>query len=149
MATTKRSRADALAAIKDKLRSAGLKGTAPRIAVLRWLESAQAPVSHGELAESLSGEGFDRATLYRNLMDMTEAGLVSRTDLGDHVWRFALKTTEQGHDLAHPHFTCTDCGTVACLPEVEVKVKKAVAVPRSLTRQSVQVQIRGRCDDCE
>ena len=91
---------------------------------------------------------MDRTTVYRNLVDLTEAGLVQRTDLGDHVWRFELKRGE-GASIRHPHFTCTDCGTVSCLPEVTLSVKKGKGVPRSLSKQrGVEIQLRGKCDAC-
>lgn len=74
-----------------RLRGAGLRGTAPRIAVLRFLERATAPLSHGDIYQELAVRGFDRATIYRNLINLADAGLVSRTDLGDHIWRFELR----------------------------------------------------------
>lgn len=133
--------------LKSTLRGVGLRSTAPRIAVLKRLMGATTPVSHGELVDTLADEGMDRTTVYRNLVDLTEAGLVQRTDLGDHVWRFELK--RGGEDtIKHPHFTCTDCGTVACLPEVSLSVKPGKGVPRSLSKQRVEIQLRGKCDDC-
>ena len=75
------------------------------------LSSAVTPVSHGELVDALAGEGMDRTTVYRNLVDLTQVGLVQRTDLGDHVWRFELRRSRtEGDDAKHPHFTCSDCG---------------------------------------
>ncbi|MEW6434788.1 MAG: transcriptional repressor [Myxococcota bacterium] len=133
--------------LKSTIRRAGLRSTAPRLAVLKKLLVAVTPVSHGELAEQLSEEGMDRTTVYRNLVDLTDVGLVQRTDLGDHVWRFELKR-DKGDDARHPHFTCTACGQVACLPEVTLKVKPGKGVPRSLLKQRVEIQLRGKCDDC-
>lgn len=105
------------------------------------------PVSHGELVGQLADQGMDRTTVYRNLVDLTDAGLVQRTDLGDHVWRFELKRGG-GDELRHPHFTCTDCGAVCCLPEVTLSVKPGRGVPKALNRQKVEIQLRGVCDDC-
>lgn len=133
--------------LKTQIREAGLRSTGPRLAVLRHLQEASRPVSHGELSDALAGEGLDRTTLYRNLIDLTEAGLVQRTDLGDHVWRFELK--KAGHDsFQHPHFTCTDCGTVKCLPESVLAVKPSRGTPRALAKHQVEIQLRGQCDDC-
>jgi len=133
--------------LKATIRKAGLRSTAPRLAVLKKLLVAVTPVSHGELVDQLSEEGMDRTTVYRNLVDLTDVGLVQRTDLGDHVWRFELKR-DKGDDARHPHFTCTDCGQVACLPEVTLKVKPGKGVPRSLMKQKVEIQLRGKCDAC-
>ncbi|HEX7662939.1 MAG TPA: transcriptional repressor [Polyangiaceae bacterium] len=135
--------------LQSMLRAAGLRSTAPRIAVLRHLTDVDAPRSHAEIFDALGGEGFDRATLYRNLMDMAEKGLISRTDLGDHVWRFELKKQVAGHTIEHPHFVCTDCGTVECLPDTSVKIARGGSSPKSLSGRDVAVQLRGVCDDCE
>jgi len=131
------------------LRSAGLRRTAPRIAVLQRLESAVTPLSHGDIAERLAPLGFDRATVYRNLMDLVEAGLVTRADLGDHVWRFEVVAgTGKPHAIEHAHFLCTDCGDVACLPDSAVKVVAVRGAPRAVGKASVEVQLKGVCDAC-
>jgi Fur family transcriptional regulator, ferric uptake regulator len=134
--------------LRERIRAAGLRSTAPRVAVLACLEGADSPRSHAEICEALQGEGFDRATLYRNLIDLADAGLLTRRDLGDHVWRFERKREGAAHEGEHPHFTCTDCGEVSCLPEVTVRIKAAEGVPKAIAASSVQVQLRGRCDDC-
>jgi Fur family ferric uptake transcriptional regulator len=134
--------------LRDRIRASGLRSTAPRVAVLACLEHAAWPMSHAEICEALQDEGFDRATLYRNLVDLAEAKLLTRSDLGDHVWRFELRREGGGHETRHPHFTCTDCGEVACLPDVQVRIEAGAGTPKSLGESSVQVQLRGRCDDC-
>ena len=134
---------------QERIRGVGLRSTAPRVAVLRKLETATAPMSHADLVEELGGEGYDRVTIYRNLTDLTEAGLVVRADLGDHVWRFELKragATEHANN--HPHFTCTDCGTVACLPSESVRLSSTRGAPKSVAARSVDIQLRGLCDRC-
>jgi Fur family ferric uptake transcriptional regulator len=105
-------------------------------------------LSHADLVEALGDEGYDRVTIYRNLTDLTEAGLVMRADLGDHVWRFELKREEKSHQNSHPHFTCTDCGSVACLPSEAVRLTSAKGAPKSVVARSVDIQLRGLCDRC-
>jgi Fur family ferric uptake transcriptional regulator len=129
------------------LRSAGLRRTGPRVAVLEQLHRAQAPVSHGELAESLVKAGFDRATIYRNLVDLADVGLVARTDLGDHVWRFELRGEGGVHAKQHPHLVCTECGEISCLTDVQVQVR-AVRGKRSFNTAEMEVQLKGRCERC-
>jgi len=48
--------------------------------------------------------------------------LVSRLNLGDHVWRFELVQNGQGDAAEHAHFLCTNCGEVSCLEGVEIRV---------------------------
>lgn len=135
--------------LKSTIRGAGLRSTSPRLVVLRRLFEVTTPISHAELCDGIAEEGLDRTTVYRNLLDLTEAGLVERTDLGDHVWRFELKRAAPKTGLAgHVHFFCTDCGVVSCLDAVEVKLKPGKGAPRAVTRQKVEVQLRGLCDAC-
>ncbi|MGZ3458556.1 MAG: Fur family transcriptional regulator [Archangium sp.] len=150
MAARKNASQQKLTQYQERLRAAGLRSTSPRVAVLRQLESATAPLSHADLVGALGGEGYDRVTIYRNLTDLTEAGLVVRADLGDHVWRFELKREAKSHASSgsHPHFTCTDCGAVACLPPESVRLTPARGAPRAVTTRSVDIQLRGLCDRC-
>ena len=97
------STASSTESLRERLRAAGLRSTGARVAVLRVLEGAAAPMSHAEVHERVTGEGFDRATIYRNLIDLTDAGLVSRSDVGDHVWRFELRGERAAHAAAHAH----------------------------------------------
>jgi Fur family ferric uptake transcriptional regulator len=135
--------------IRKMLRDADLRATQSRVAVVARLLDARAPLSHGDVAEALSGQGYDRATVYRNLTDLTDAGLARRTDIGDHVWRFELVRPAERHDTdAHPHFICGECGAVSCLPEDTVSLKAGRGTPRALKRRGVSVQVRGLCDAC-
>jgi len=131
--------------IRTALRTRGLRATPSRIAVIELLRAEAAPMSHGDVADRLAGQPWDRATIYRNLTDLAGAGLARRTDVGDHVWRFEAVTSD--HDSAHPHFVCTECGTVECLPEIELAVRRAKA-PRAVRNRQVEVHVRGLCDAC-
>jgi Fur family ferric uptake transcriptional regulator len=134
--------------IRDLVRSVGLRSTMPRVAVLQQLLAATTPLTHAEIADRLSDEGFDRATVYRNLTDLTEAGLLLRTDLGDHVWRFELRPEDGKGGAVHPHFVCTDCGTVECLPDDAVRITPTARMPRAIRGADVEVQLKGLCDSC-
>jgi Fur family ferric uptake transcriptional regulator len=137
-----------LAALAKQLRAAGLRRTGPRVAVLARLSTAESPMTHGALADELAHLGFDRATIYRNLMDLTEAKLVRRSDHGDHVWRFELVGASARHHKVHPHLICTECGAVSCLEDVEVKLSAVRGSARRLRAQDLEVQLRGLCDRC-
>lgn len=137
------SRRDERAAgkLRDLLRSVGLRATLPRLKVLRRLDDSTAPVSHADLARELVPLGFDRATVYRNLNDLVDAGLATRVELGGNVWRFESRSAETGH----PHFLCKRCGEVVCLAEVDVQL------PNPGRRQIGDIEdvvLRGRCSSC-
>lgn len=132
--------------LRREVRAKGLRATPSRLAVLELLRATDAPMSHGDVADRLASQAWDRATIYRNLTDLAEAGLAVRTDVGDHVWRFEAVSGE--HTAAsHPHFVCTECGAVECLPELELAVRRAKA-PRAIRQRQVEVHVRGLCDAC-
>ncbi len=137
----------ALLARQQAIRDAGLRATPSRIAVLGLLDVAPAPLSHAEVADALRNKAWDRATLYRNLLDLARAGLARRKDLGDHIWRFE-RVKEQAHDTSHPHFVCTTCGRVSCMPGLGVAVRQRIGIPKAVQEREVEVEIRGRCDLC-
>ena len=163
--------------LKQSIRALGLRCTAARLAVLQHLMEATGPETHAEVSLALANTGFDRATIYRNLTELTDVGLVSRIELGDHVWRFEVRRV--GRDgkraLDHPHFVCTACGEVSCLDDVNVAItpktpERSVearsgelrggrprlgaerpvehAAPRSGIHSVTDVLLKGRCGNC-
>ncbi|MFM8734244.1 MAG: Fur family transcriptional regulator [Pirellulales bacterium] len=148
-------------AARARIRDAGLRCTPARLAVLEHLSVAAGPRTHAEVCESLGNRGFDRATVYRNLTELTEAGLVSRVELGDHVWRFeARRQRHRGGAGDHPHFVCTTCGEVSCLEDVTVAItprgRGHAARSRSGSRASdpgihavTEILLKGLCGDCK
>jgi Fur family ferric uptake transcriptional regulator len=134
--------------LRAALRAAGLRATPSRLGVLALLRAEPGPRSHGEVAERLAGQGWDRATIYRNLTDLAEAGLVARSDLGDHVWRFEAVGGAAHAAARHPHFVCTECGAVACLPGLEIRASAVRGAPRAIKQRRVEVQVKGICDAC-
>ena len=133
--------------LQKAIREAGLRATPARIATLKLLHEATAPLTHAEVSHELLDLGVDKATVFRNLNDMASAGLLRRTELGDRVWRFELVSEGDDHDSAHPHFVCVDCGTVSCMDEV-----KLTAGSMRLSQefgQVTEILLRGHCNDCE
>ena len=139
-------RSDRRQVLVEELHDAGLRATAARVAVLDTLQRASTPLTHAEVAERLDDIGCDSATIYRNLMALTEAGLLTRRDRGDHRWRF--EPAERRIEHEHPHFVCTDCGAERCVPEVEVRVERSAALPKWASRGEFDIRLRGICDHC-
>ncbi len=130
-----------------EIRGAGLRATASRVAVLEVLHSEHRPMSHSEVVEALTDHTWDRSTLYRNLMDLAEAGLLRRSELGDRTWRFEV-SCDHGHADHTAHFLCSECGDIACLPDLVVTPRDGHALPLALSQGDIEVQILGRCDAC-
>ncbi|MFT5358259.1 MAG: Fur family ferric uptake transcriptional regulator [Polyangiales bacterium] len=128
--------------LKDELRAAGLRATGSRVGVLRSVRGASRPVALADVMEHLGEEAPDRATVYRNLLDLAEVGLLRRAHLGD-AWRF-----EGGDESEHAHFICTQCGTVECAPDVSLKVSAHGKAPDSVKEGDFRVQLHGVCNRC-
>ncbi|MFK8001689.1 MAG: Fur family transcriptional regulator [Polyangiales bacterium] len=128
--------------LKNELRAAGLRATGSRVGVLRSVRKAARPVALADVMERLGDEAPDRATVYRNLLDLAEAGLLRRAHLGD-AWRF-----EGGDESEHAHFICTQCGIVECTPDVSLNVSTGAKAPGSVREGDFRVQLHGVCDDC-
>ncbi|QDV12630.1 Transcriptional regulator FurA [Rosistilla oblonga] len=133
--------------IKDAIRAVGLRATPARLATLQMLRGAVSPLTHADVAEKLAESGVDKATAFRNLNDLTEAGLLRRTELGDHVYRFEEVRPGEGESEGHPHFLCTVCGTVSCLDDVKLTAGSQRASQQ--VGKVTEILLRGRCNDCE
>lgn len=128
---------------RNLLRSKGLRATTSRIAVVSFMHTCDRPVTHLEVTELLEKEGFEKSTIFRALTDLTDAALLRKLELGDHVWRFERRADNVDADVTHPHLLCLDCGTVQCLDESEVQLKAS----KSLGTIE-DVLLKGRCKDC-
>ena len=134
---------------RASLRAAGLRSTTSRVAVLQHVAAAGKPVSHADVADLLVPQGFDKSTLYRCLVELADAGLLSRLDAGDHAWRFELKSGEEHATTEHPHFVCVDCGKVTCLPDVDVKITPPKGAKSSVLGDVTEVFLKGHCKECQ
>ena len=95
MRTAKKDDREALVAL---VRGAGLRVTSSRIAVLSALREAELPLSHADVAGKLQHLGMDRTTVYRNLIDLAEAGVLRRSD-APHV-AFELTAAATSTEMA-------------------------------------------------
>lgn len=129
------------------IRNTGLRSTNSRITVLRRMMNADAPLTHAELVTELVPLGFDQATVFRNLTDLVEVGLLTRLDLGDRVWRFEFRRADQHTDGEHPHFVCNDCGQVSCLPDVHIEFNNPKEA-KSFGGEICEIFFKGRCEHC-
>ena len=135
-------------AARELLHSADLRCTPSRLAVLQCLAANNKPLSHVEVADQLTPLGFDRSTIYRCLVDLAEADLAKRLDLGDRVWRFSVAGGHSQHPEDHPHFVCIDCGKAVCLPEVTVQFSAPKGKRPGVLSGVTEVLLKGRCADC-
>ena len=132
--------------MQSRIRAAGLRCTAARLAVLKELSRAQSPLTHADVSERLVSQGIDKATVFRNLVDLVDAEILSRTELGDHVWRFEVRGPGTEAEQAHPHFVCLDCGGVTCLSDLDFDAPSRRATSR--VGEIKEILIKGVCVEC-
>lgn len=133
------------------LRSAGLKVTPQRLAIVREVAGDESHPSAQELFERLrrTSPTMSFATVYNTLSALCEAGLGEQLSLAPGSARFDPNTHP------HDHIVCDACGAVRDVPS-EGPARLGVAPSeRSVARaapgfsvRSVERIFRGQCVDC-
>ena len=101
MTTPLTSRPEIMAILEDR----GYRATAPRRAIIRVLDEKQEGFSAEEVVSELPGVG--RATIFRTIKLLMEAGVICRLNLIDGAPRYSLSRIEHHH-----HTVCVRCGNV-------------------------------------
>lgn len=131
----------------DELREAGLKVTAPRLKILRVLESSpQRHLSAEDVYRALldSGEELNLATVYRVLTQFETAGLVSRLHFAGGHSTFELDSGKH-----HDHIVCVECGRVdEFVDDVIEKRQEEISRAAGYEMTDHSLYIYGVCVDC-
>ncbi|MGV3636954.1 MAG: Fur family transcriptional regulator [Flavobacteriales bacterium] len=133
--------------VSDVLRRKGFRVTALRTELLTLLQRSDRALTQVEVEDRLNAE-VDRVTVFRALNAFEEAGIVHRVLDGSGTSCFAACASEceHGHHKdAHAHFHCRTCGSVYCLPTVEMP---PVKVPRGFKVEQGQLELLGICKAC-
>lgn len=131
--------------LQKLLRSARLRVTGPRVAILGVLSAADKPVTHEQIRAALGPKGPNKVTIYRVLDRLLAAGLVHKAFLQERTWHFEL-AANCSRQQCHPHFNCTSCGSTHCLTEMSPEMAQSPYKGFIIQRQ--QIQLEGLCPDC-
>jgi Fur family peroxide stress response transcriptional regulator len=82
-----------------------------------------------------------RATIYNNLRDLVQAGLVREVAVEGRAARFDVK------GMRHHHFICDHCGNVEDLEWYNVPPPAAASLGKRVLRES-ELIFRGLCARC-
>ncbi|MEM9704172.1 MAG: transcriptional repressor [Planctomycetota bacterium] len=146
-------------ALRTRLHENGLRMTPARLAVAQELARAGVPLPHGEVVDRLRPNPspndaadppqrrFDQSTVFRGLSDLSDAGLLTRLDLGDSVRRYEW-LPDQDETVVHPHHVCTECGRITCLEDSVMKLAPSLGLAGSAIGTITDVVLRGMCEDC-
>jgi Fur family ferric uptake transcriptional regulator len=92
-----------------------------------------------------SGLPVSRATLYRTLPRLEEAGLVHKVEMGDGQARYEPMFGRHHHD----HMTCLGCGKIIEFESREIeRLQEDVCRKKKFRMTDHTLQIRGYCAKC-
>ena len=135
----------AVGAVLDLVRRQGGRITAARRAIVESLFAVDAHATAEELIEHVRTIDPDihLSTIYRNLEELEELGVVSHSHLGHGAATYQLV------ENSHAHFLCAVCGRTIDVPaglfeEVSSKVCDATGFRIDASHFSVE----GVCGDC-
>ena len=130
----------------DRLSAAGERVTRQRLIVADALARAGRQLTAGELYEQIrqAKPSLGRATVFRTLERLVDAGVARRLELEGHV--YAYIACEPTH---HHHLSCSSCGKVEEIPESWVRPIAARA-SRQLDFEidDARLDFYGRCAEC-
>ena len=133
--------------LESVVHQAGRRMTRARRAVMECLRSSAVPLTHAQIVEQLHEEQIDPATVYRNLVTLTGLKLLTRHELGDHLWRYQVNQGPLDHPVITAHFSCLTCKTLLPLPFDAIEDLLLLALPGSATLD--EIIVRGICACCE
>ena len=131
----------------SSFRPPGGKHSSKRDRILNLFLKQEGHVSADELCDLVRREdaGVGRATVYRTLQWLVEAGVARKVDFGDGRSRFEPSYRHPRHF----HLICTTChrSSEFLSSDVEALVEE-IAVARSFTTKQTVVQVYGVCEEC-
>jgi Fur family transcriptional regulator, peroxide stress response regulator len=129
--------------IKRSLAGSRLRITPQRYAVMAFLTKHGGHPTAAEIFEAVNR--FDprssRATIYNNLRDLVQAGLVREVAVEGRAARFDVKGSR------HHHFICDRCGNVEDIDWYDVPRPIPMSLGKRVLRE-YELIFRGLCTKC-
>ncbi len=131
-----------VAHLLDALEEKGYRDTAPRRAIVQAIAQTEKHFTAEDLRAQLPEVG--RATIYRSLKLLLDAGVVCRVLLEDGNLHYQL--SHRGH---HHHLLCVECGVSEDLTGCDIEDQlKNVAAAHQFQVSGHWLEIYGRCLNC-
>jgi len=132
----------------ERLRPSGGKRSSKRDLIVNVFLRQEGHLSADDLVEliRLEDHKISRATVYRTLQWMVEAGIARKVDFGEGRFRFE-------HSYRHPrhfHLICKSCSRSYefLSSDIEALIEEIASTSGFSARQSV-LQIYGTCEECQ
>jgi Fur family ferric uptake transcriptional regulator len=127
------------------LRARGGRITSSRRILLQVLFDADGHMSAEALAEAVQKRAPDvhLSTIYRNLEELQDLGVISHSHLGHGPSSYLLASH------AHAHFVCADCGTMIEAPDELFRgLARTAKTKLGFSIDPNHFAILGRCASC-
>ena len=131
----------------SNLRPAGSKRSSKRDRILGIFLRQEGHLSADDLSDLVHREdpGVGRATVYRTLQWMVDAGIARKVDFGEGRSRFEPSYRHPRHF----HLICTNCHRSSEFLSSDVEaLMEEIAAARSFATKQAVVQIYGTCEEC-
>jgi Fur family ferric uptake transcriptional regulator len=131
----------------DRIRPAGTKRSSKRDFILNVFLRQEGHLSADDLVDLIRREDqrISRATIYRALQWMVDAGIARKVDFGEGRFRFE-------HSYRHPrhfHLICKTCNRSFEFLSSDIEaIIEEIAAARSFTQRQSVLQIYGTCEEC-
>ena len=137
-----------LKTVEQEMRRRGYRWTSQRLLVVKAAFSTHAHFTADELLVLCQEEDLSvsRATVYRMLSMLEDAGFVEGLDTGEGGRRFEHTL---GHDH-HDHMVCTKCGRIIEFFDQELERRQTQSAERlGFQIQSHSLKLFGVCRECQ
>lgn len=132
---------------KTELNDLSLRATPARLAVMKLLETTQAPVDAGMVKEYLDNEKIetDEVTVFRIMNMFTQKGITRQISFNEGKFRYELASREDHH-----HLICKNCANIedffgCAIPAFEKDIQKK----KGFQVTSHALEFYGFCESCE
>ncbi len=133
--------------IPEELRQCGLKATHPRLSILRLFhDSADKHLNAEHVHQHLLAQDIElgMATVYRVLLQLSDAGILLRNQFDTAPWVFELNSGNH-----HDHLICTRCGNMDEFVDHDIERRQQeVASARGFRLQEHSLSLYGTCARC-
>ncbi|MBA3688275.1 MAG: transcriptional repressor [Chloroflexi bacterium] len=130
----------------DRLVAAGERVTRQRLQVANVLAAAGRQLTADQVYGSLRRQvpSIGRATVFRSLETLVDAGLARRLELDGHVYAYVACLPQHHHHLA-----CTNCGRVEEIDEAYVRpIADRLERDMGFQVDDARLDFYGRCATC-
>ncbi|WAH38319.1 Fur family transcriptional regulator [Alicyclobacillus dauci] len=130
--------------VPEILKSAGLRVTPQRDAILRHIFACRGHMTADEIYRSMQSilPNLSVSTVYNTLKNLSEAGIIREIKFGDGASLFDANTSP------HHHFVCKSCGKLIDFFLPSTPNLAHIAEEEKFQIEDMHIEVTGLCNDC-